>query len=91
MNALNEFLPTKQAFEVSETDNCKLPAHAIWALRLGRWASISQNTAGVWPTYHAASAASLQLTKAFDNLPALEMQRECDLGCFLSRYQKDDS
>ncbi|KAF3406833.1 hypothetical protein DPV78_001186 [Talaromyces pinophilus] len=67
MNGLNGFLPTTEAFEVSETDNCKLPAHAIWALRLGRRASISQNTASVLPTDHAASAATLQLTKSFDN------------------------
>lgn len=47
MNGFNRFLPTKEAFEVSETGNCKLPVHAIWALPLGRVASISQNTAGV--------------------------------------------
>jgi hypothetical protein len=69
MKELNGFLPKYKSkpFQVSETDKCKLPAHAIWAVSLGRSASISQNTAGVWHAHHAASAATLQLTKVFDN------------------------
>lgn len=69
MKYFHGFLPSNKSapLEVLETDKCKLPAHAIWATSLSRTASISQNTKNLRFEAHASSAASLQLTKTFDN------------------------